>query len=80
MLQYALDLGSQAGLYSTYGQFAVGAAVIGLVLYACFHEPGLYPGIPTFGIDEKGWMRVEKARRKYTVQGTQLVAEAVKKV
>lgn len=80
MLQYALDLGSQAGLSSTYGQLVVGAAVLGLVLYAFFREPGLYEGIPTFGIDEKGWMRIEKARRRYSEQGTQLVAEAIKKV
>lgn len=79
MLQYALDLGSQAGLSSTYGQLVAGAAVLGLVLYACFREPGLYPGIPTWGI-ENGWMKIEKARRRYTVQGTQLVAEAVEKV
>lgn len=80
MLQYALDLGSQAGLSSTYGQVVVGAAVLGLVLYACLHEPDLYPGIPAFGIDEKGWMRLDKARRRYTAQGTQLVAEAIQKV
>ena len=80
MLQYVLDLGSQAGLFSTYGQLVAGAAVSGLVLYACFREPGLYPGIPAFGIDEKGWMRVEKARRRYTSQGTQLVAEAIQEV
>ncbi|KAK7742722.1 hypothetical protein SLS63_000287 [Diaporthe eres] len=78
MLQYALDLGSQAGLSSTYGQLVAGAAVLGLVLYACFREPGLHPGIPTWGI-EKGWMKIEKARRRYTVQGTQLVAEAIEK-
>lgn len=80
MLQYALDLGSQAGLSSTYGQLVAGAAVLGLVLYACLHEQGLYPGIPAFGIDSKGWMRIEKARRRYTAQGTQLVAEAIQKV
>lgn len=80
MLQYALDLGSQAGLSSTYGQLVVGAAVVGLVLYACFHEQGLYEGIPAFGIDQEGWMRIDKARRRYTSQGTQLVAEAVQKV
>lgn len=79
MLQYALDLGSQAGLSSTYSQLVAGAAVLGLVLYVCFREPGLHPGIPTWGI-EKGWMKIEKARRRYTVQGTQLVAEAIEKV
>lgn len=80
MLQYVLDLGSQTGLPSTYGQLVAGAAVLGLVLYACFREPGLHPGIPAFGLDEKGWMRIEKARRRYTAQGTQLVAEAAQKV
>lgn len=43
MLQYALDLGSQAGLSSFYGQLVAGAAVLGLVLYACMREPRLYP-------------------------------------
>lgn len=52
MLQYALDLGSRAGLPSTYGQLIAGAAVLGLVLYTSLREPGLYPGIPAFGIDE----------------------------
>lgn len=80
MLQYATDLGFQAGLSSTYGQLVAGAAVLALVLYAYLREPGLHPGIPAFGIDEKGWMKIEKARRRYTEQGTQLVAEAVKKV
>lgn len=80
MLQYTLDLGSRAGLPSPYGQLIAGAAVLGLVLFTCLREPGLYPGIPAFGIDEKGWMRLEKARRRYTAQGTQLVAEAIQKV
>lgn len=80
MLQYAIDLGSHAGLSSTYSQVLAGAAVLGLVLYAYLREPRLYEGIPAFGIDEKGWMKIEKARRRYTEQGTQLVAEAVQKV
>ncbi|KAJ0123570.1 Dihydromonacolin L monooxygenase LovA [Diaporthe amygdali] len=79
MLQYAIDLGSHAGLSSTYSQVLAGAAVLGLVLYAYLREPRLYEGIPAFGIDEKGWMKIEKARRRYTEQGTQLVAEAVQK-
>ncbi|KAL1856277.1 hypothetical protein Daus18300_010850 [Diaporthe australafricana] len=79
MLQYANDLGFPAGMSSAYGQLVAGAAVLAVVLYTFLREPSLHPGIPAFGIDEKGWMKIEKARRRYTEQGTQLVAEAVKK-
>lgn len=43
MLQYVLDLGSQAGLSTLSGQLIAGAAVLGLVLFTFLREPGLYP-------------------------------------
>lgn len=80
MLQQISDMASQAGPYSTYGQVMAGALFLGFVLYICFHEQGLHPGIPAFGIDDKGWMRLEKSRKKYTERGVQLVGEAIRQV
>ncbi|ROW10520.1 hypothetical protein VMCG_01974 [Cytospora schulzeri] len=78
MLQQLGDMASQAGPYSTYFQIVAGGLVLALVLHACFHEQRLHPGIPAFGIDEKGWMRIEKARKRYTERGIQLVEEAIR--
>lgn len=80
MLQRVSDMASQAGPYSTYGQLMAGVLILVLVLYACLHEKGLHPGIPAFGIDDKGWLRLEKARRRYTERGVQLVGEAIRQV
>lgn len=74
------DMASQVGPYTTYGQVMAGVLVLMLALYACFHEQGLYPGIPAFGIDDKGWMRIEKARKRYMERGLQLVGEAIRQV
>ncbi|KUI73327.1 Dihydromonacolin L monooxygenase LovA [Cytospora mali] len=79
MRQLITDLASQAGPYTTYGQLMAGALVLGLVLYVCLHEQGLHPDIPAFGIDDKGWMRIEKARKRYTERGLQIAGEAIQR-
>lgn len=78
MLQLIGDMASQAGPYTAYGQVLAGVLVIVVALYACLHEQGLYPGIPAFGIDDKGWMRFEKARKRYMERGLQLAGEAIR--
>lgn len=80
MLQLIGDMASQAGPYTAYGQVLAGVLVIAVALYACLHEQGMYPGIPAFGIDDKGWMRFEKARKRYMERGLQLAGEAIRQV
>lgn len=81
ILQRISEMALQAGPHSTHVQLLAGALALVLVLYALLREQGtLYPGIPAFGVDEKGWMRIEKSRKRYTERGLQLVGEAIRKV
>ena len=80
ILQHISDMATQAGPYSTWGQLIAGALVLMLMLYTFAPGHGLHPGIPAFGIDDKGWLRFEKARKGYTEHGKQLVDEAIQKV
>lgn len=71
-------LGTIGGL--TIQIIAICIVTTGLFVYLYLRSDGLHPGITVVGMDDKGWLKYEKARQNYIANGKSLVEMGIKQV